>query len=62
MIACVSKSQLSCSNGLFVVVVAILGLELRVYILSSHSTSPFSVMGVFKMGCCELFAQVGFEP
>jgi hypothetical protein len=23
---------------------------------------PFFVMGFFKVGSCELFAQVGFEP
>jgi hypothetical protein len=33
---------------------AVLGLELRAYTLS-HSTSPFFVMGLFKIGSCELF-------
>jgi hypothetical protein len=28
----------------------------------SHSTSPFFVMGVFKIGSHKLFAQPGFEP
>jgi hypothetical protein len=44
-----------------VVVFAALGLELRAYILS-HSTSPFFVMGFFKIGSNELFAWAGFEP
>jgi hypothetical protein len=39
---------------------AVLGFELRVYNLS-YSTSPFFVMGVFKIGSCELFAQAGFK-
>jgi hypothetical protein len=35
-------------------------LELRAY-TSRHSTSPFSVLGIFKIGSHELFAQAGFE-
>uniref|UniRef100_A0A8C0WBV6 TRASH domain-containing protein n=1 Tax=Castor canadensis TaxID=51338 RepID=A0A8C0WBV6_CASCN len=38
----------------------ILGFELRTY-TSSHSTSPFFVMGFCKIGSLELFAQAGFE-
>jgi hypothetical protein len=40
---------------------SVLGLELRAYTLR-HSTSPFSVMGIFKIGFQELFAGAGFEP
>jgi hypothetical protein len=46
---------------------AVLGFELRAYTFS-HSTSPFIVclfiflvMGIFKIGSCELFAWAGFE-
>jgi hypothetical protein len=39
----------------------VLGFELRAYTLS-HSTSPFFVLDVFKIGSCKLFAQAGFEP
>jgi hypothetical protein len=28
----------------------------------SHSTTPFFVIGFFKIGSHELFAWVGFEP
>jgi hypothetical protein len=38
----------------------VLGLELKAY-TSSHSTSPFFVMGFFKIGSHELFAQAGFK-
>jgi hypothetical protein len=37
-----------------------LGLELRAFTLS-YSANPF-VMGFFKIGAWELFAQAGFEP
>jgi hypothetical protein len=40
---------------------AVLGLELRAYILS-YSTSPFFVMGFFKIGSHKLFPWAGFEP
>jgi hypothetical protein len=40
---------------------AVLGFELRAY-TSSHSTSPFFVMGFFEIGSYKLFAQAGFEP
>jgi hypothetical protein len=36
-----------------------LGLELRAFTLS-HYTSLF-VMGIFEIGCHELFAQAGFK-
>jgi hypothetical protein len=39
---------------------AVLGFELRVYILS-HFTSPFFVIGIFEIESCELFVQAGFE-
>jgi hypothetical protein len=39
---------------------AVLGFELRAYTLS-HCTSPFSVMGIFKIGSHKLFSQAGFE-
>jgi hypothetical protein len=39
----------------------VLGFELRAYTLS-HSTSPFFVMGFFKISSHELLAQAGFEP
>jgi hypothetical protein len=40
---------------------AVLGLELKAYTLSL-STSPFFVIGFFKMGSHEVFAQAGFKP
>jgi hypothetical protein len=45
---------------LFFFFFAVPGLELRAYTLS-HSTSPFFVIGVFKIGSRELFALAGFE-
>jgi hypothetical protein len=39
----------------------VLVLELRAYNWS-HSTSPFAVVGVFKIGSCKLLAGVGVEP
>jgi hypothetical protein len=39
----------------------VLGFELRAYTLS-HSTSLFIVLGIFKIGSCELFTLAGFEP
>jgi hypothetical protein len=38
-----------------------MGFEFRAYTLS-HSTSPFFVMGFFKIGSLELFAWAGFKP
>jgi hypothetical protein len=38
----------------------VLGFKVRAY-TSSHSTSPFFVMGIFEIGSCELFAQ-GWLP
>jgi hypothetical protein len=38
---------------------AVLGLELRAYTLS-HSTSPFSVMGFFKIGSCRTIHSPGW--
>jgi hypothetical protein len=35
---------------------SVLGLELRAFILS-HSTNPFFVMNILKIGFLELFAQ-----
>jgi hypothetical protein len=41
---------------------AVLGFELRAYILSySTKSQPFFVMGFFKIESHELFAQAGFE-
>jgi hypothetical protein len=39
----------------------VLGLKLRTYTLS-HSTSPFFVKDIFKVGSQELVAWTGFEP
>jgi hypothetical protein len=44
----------------FFFIFAVLAFELRAYTLS-HSTSPIFVMGFFKIGSCELFAQAGFK-
>jgi hypothetical protein len=48
-------------SGFFVFVCVVLGFELRAYTLS-HSTSPFFIMGFFKIGSRELFAWAGLEP
>jgi hypothetical protein len=42
-------------NNFFQFFFAVLELELRAYTLS-HSTNPFFVMGLFKIGSCKLFA------
>jgi hypothetical protein len=39
----------------------VLGFELRAYTLN-HSTSPFFVLGIFKIGSHGLFAWAGFKP
>jgi hypothetical protein len=39
---------------------ALLGFELMAYTLG-HSTSPFFVLGIFKIVSHELFAWAGFE-
>jgi hypothetical protein len=39
---------------------AVLGFELRAYTLS-HFTSPFFVLGIFKIGPKKLFAPASFE-
>jgi hypothetical protein len=39
---------------------AVLGLELRAYTLSN--STRLSVLGIFEIGACELFAWAGFEP
>jgi hypothetical protein len=45
---------------LFFIYFVVLGSELSAYTLS-HSTSPFFVMGFFKIGSHELFAQAGLK-
>jgi hypothetical protein len=47
--------------NLFLFFFAMLGFELRAYILS-YSTCPIFVMGIFEIGSHELFAWAGFEP
>jgi hypothetical protein len=42
------------------VLFAVLGLELRAFILS-HSTSLIFVIGFFEIGSHKLFAQAGFK-
>jgi hypothetical protein len=40
---------------------SILMFELRAYTLG-YNTSPFFVMGIFKIGSVKLFARAGFKP
>jgi hypothetical protein len=40
---------------------AVPGLELRAYTLNSTTPAPFFMMGIFKIGSHELFAQAGFK-
>jgi hypothetical protein len=43
-----------CPAALVIIIILVLGLELRAFVLS-HSTSPIFVKGFFKTGSHELF-------